>query len=48
VLIGVVSIDDLLTAIAEQLSGLARLVAAQQYREAIRDPAAGRVVAHSE
>jgi CBS domain-containing protein len=38
-LIGVVSIDDLLTAIAEELSGLARLVAAQQQREAIQDPA---------
>lgn len=37
-LIGVVSIDDLLTAIAEQLSGLARLVAAQQRREAIQEP----------
>ncbi len=37
-LIGVVSIDDILTAIAEQLSGLARLVAAQQRREAIQDP----------
>jgi CBS domain-containing protein len=37
-LIGVVSIDDILTAIAEQLSGLTRLVAAQQRREAIQDP----------
>jgi CBS domain-containing protein len=37
-LIGVVSIDDLLTSIAKQLSGLASLVAAQQRREAVLDP----------
>ena len=33
-LIGVISVDDLLSAVAEQLSGLVRLVEVQQHREA--------------
>jgi CBS domain-containing protein len=39
-LIGVVAVDDLLGALAEQLSGLARLAATQHRREALRSASA--------
>jgi CBS domain-containing protein len=39
-LIGVVAVDDLLGALAEQLSGLARLASTQQRREALRSASA--------
>ena len=39
-LTGVVAVDDLLGALAEQLSGLARLTATQQRREALRSASA--------
>jgi CBS domain-containing protein len=40
VLVGVVAMDDLLGAVAEQLSGLAGLAASQRRREAVRTVAA--------